>query len=50
MANSDRPDPPALPSDDRPPILRTWGQMYILVLGSLAAVIVLFTLLTRAYS
>lgn len=54
MANSD-PPPPASPTplptgDEPPPLLRTWNQMYILVLGSLAVTILLFTLLTRAYS
>ena len=52
MANSDppAPSPSTPPGDELPPLLRTWNQMYALVLGSLVVSILLFTLLTQAYS
>lgn len=36
--------------DDRAPVLGSWRNIYVLVLGSLVVVIVLFTLLTERYS
>jgi hypothetical protein len=36
--------------DDRPPILGSWKNLYILVLVVHAIIIVLFYLITRAYS
>jgi hypothetical protein len=35
---------------EEPPPLGSWGRMYALVLGVLAALILLFTLFTRAFS
>jgi hypothetical protein len=35
--------------DDKPPVFRTWNGAYLLVLGTLTALIVLFALLTRIY-
>lgn len=32
-----------------PPFFKTWGGMYLLVLGSLVAAMVLFGVLTRVY-
>ena len=36
--------------DEPPPFLGTWRNVYITVLGYLAALIFLFYLFTRAYS
>jgi hypothetical protein len=36
--------------DDAPPILGSWRNIYLLLLGSLALLIALFWALTRAYS
>lgn len=35
--------------ENKPPIFDTWGGWYALVLGTLAGVIILFTVLTRMY-
>ncbi len=35
---------------DAPPLLGSWRNLYLLVLGVLAALIFLFWLLTRAYA
>jgi hypothetical protein len=35
--------------DDKPPFLGSWNAVYLLVLGSLAAVIALLSLITAAY-
>lgn len=35
---------------EEPPPLGSWGRMYALVLGVLAALILLFTWFTRAFS
>jgi len=42
--------PPRPELDDAPPILGSWRNIYIVVLGTLAVLVVLFALLTRAYS
>lgn len=36
--------------DDRPPILSSWNNLYILVLVAHAIIILLFYLFTHAYS
>ncbi|MDC0713695.1 hypothetical protein POL68_34835 [Stigmatella sp. ncwal1] len=36
--------------DDTPPLLGSWRNIYLLVLGNLALLIALFWALTRAYS
>ncbi len=36
-------------AEARPPLFATWSGWYALVLGTLAAVVILFTLLTRMY-
>ena len=36
--------------DERPPILGSWGRLYAAVLGWLAVLVLLFYLLTAAYS
>ncbi len=36
--------------DDRPPILYSWNNLYLLVLVAHAIIILLFYLFTRAYS
>jgi hypothetical protein len=36
--------------EEPPPILGTWRRMYLLVLGVLLAVIVLFALLSKVFS
>ena len=36
--------------DDAPPLLGSWRNIYLVVLGTLAAFIALFWALTRAYS
>lgn len=38
-----------LPPSERPPFLKTWRQMYLLVLLTLLAVVALFAALTRIY-
>ncbi len=38
------------PPGERPPIFRTWNQMYAFVLILHAVIITLFYLFTRAYS
>jgi len=38
------------PDDERPPIFRTWNQMYAFVLILHAIIITLFYLFTQAYS
>lgn len=35
---------------DRPPILGSWGRMYLLVLFSLLLMVLAFAILTRVYS
>lgn len=37
-------------SDDRPPFGKSWVPLYATVIGVLVALIVLFTLFTRAFS
>jgi len=37
-------------SEEPPPILGTWRRMYLLVLGVLLAVIVLFAALSKVFS
>jgi hypothetical protein len=44
--------PPATghaPPEDPPPLGRSWAALYAVVAGTLAALIVLFTLFTRAF-
>jgi hypothetical protein len=36
--------------DDAPPLLGSWRNIYLLVLGTLAVLIALFWALTRAYA
>lgn len=36
--------------DDKPPILKSWNQLYVLVLIMHALIITLFYLFTQAYS
>ncbi|HYO65779.1 MAG TPA: hypothetical protein VEU33_06825 [Archangium sp.] len=36
--------------DDAPPLLGSWRNIYLVVLGTLALIIALFWALTRAYS
>lgn len=44
------PSPPARPElDETPPLLGSWRNIYLVVLGNLALLVVLFWLLTRAY-
>lgn len=35
--------------ENKPPLFPTWGDWYALVLGTLAVVVVVFTLLTEHY-
>lgn len=44
-ASSERPE-----LDDVPPLLGSWRNIYLLVLGSLALLVALFWALTRAYA
>lgn len=37
-------------SEEPPPLLGSWRNLYLVVLGSLALIVLLLTLLTRAYS
>ncbi len=34
---------------DKPPLLRTWNGMYLVVLSTLAILIALFSVLTKVY-
>jgi hypothetical protein len=36
--------------DDAPPLLGSWRNIYLLVLGNLALLVALFWAITRAYS
>lgn len=36
--------------DERPPLLGAWRNIYLVVLGNLAALIVLFWAITRAFN
>jgi hypothetical protein len=51
---SPEPAAPASPErpelDDVPPLLGSWRNIYLLVLGSLALLVALFWALTRAYA
>lgn len=38
---------PAEPREDPPPFLSTWKNVYLLVLGELAVLVILFALLAR---
>lgn len=54
-AASKPPEPASAPAtrpelDDAPPLLGSWRNIYLFVLGSLAVFIALFWALTRAYS
>lgn len=41
---------PARPElDETPPLLGSWRNIYLVVLGNLAALILIFWLVTRAY-
>ena len=43
--------PPERPElDDAPPLLGSWRNIYLLVLGTLALLVALFWALTRAYA
>jgi len=49
------PEPAGAPTprpelDDAPPLLGSWRNIYLFVLGTLALLIALFWALTRAYS
>jgi hypothetical protein len=45
------PAPTARPElDDAPPLLGSWRNIYLLVLGCLALLVALFWALTRAYA
>jgi len=47
----DAPDSPERPElDDVPPLLGSWRNIYLLVLGTLALLVALFWALTRAYA
>ncbi|WP_262710075.1 hypothetical protein [Hymenobacter aquaticus] len=41
---------PAAPETDKPPLLPTWRSWYALVMAALAAELVLFLILTRAFA
>ena len=48
-----RSDPPGITpreADQPPPLLGSWRNVYLLVLGTLALVVLLLTLFTRAFS
>ncbi len=42
--------PAAAELDDKPPVLGSWRTIYLTVLGVLATVIALFTLITQVYA
>ncbi len=37
------------PTDERPPLLGTWNRLYAVVLGTLAAVVALFSVVSYVY-
>jgi hypothetical protein len=39
----------AADDDERPPFLRSWSHVYALVLGTLAALVLLFSILSAVY-
>lgn len=43
------PAPPRPEMDATPPLLGSWRNIYLVVLGNLAVLVLLFWLLTRAY-
>ena len=49
MATEPDPGDPRSTLDDRPPILRTWRAVYVVVLGTEALLILLLYLMTRAF-
>ena len=56
-AGGGAPAPPTTPSmsdrpelDDRPPILGSWRNIYAVVIGTLIALIVAFTIVTKVYA
>lgn len=50
MTPDDPAAPPARPElDETPPLLGSWRNIYLVVLGNLVVLIALFWLLTRAY-
>lgn len=38
------------PLDDRPPLLGSWRNLYLVVVGTLAGLVTIFWWLTRVYS
>ena len=52
MKTSHSPDPEdaASPVDEKPPVLGSWRALYLLLVGALAVQVLLYALLTRAYS
>lgn len=44
------PEAPRPELDDAPPILGSWRNIYLVVLGTLAVLVVLFWMLTEAYA
>lgn len=45
-----RHEKPASALEERPPLLGSWRNLYLVVLGNLALLILLFWLFTRIYS
>ena len=43
------PEPPRPELDETPPLLGSWRNIYVVVLGNLAVLIVLFWLITRVF-
>ncbi len=51
LPQPDAPPPEPRPElEDAPPLLGSWRNIYLVVLGTLAALVVLFWLMTEAYS
>ncbi|HLM47639.1 MAG TPA: hypothetical protein VK458_27490 [Myxococcaceae bacterium] len=55
MTPSTPPSPAGAPAprpelDDAPPLLGSWRNIYLLVLGNLALLVALFWAITRAYA
>jgi hypothetical protein len=44
------PPPPRPELDDAPPVLGSWRNIYLFVLGTLAVLVLLFWVLTRVYA
>lgn len=50
MADPQGDEPQYDPLDDRPPLLGSWRNLYLMVIGTLAGLVLIFWWLTRHYA